>query len=467
MNARKPSRHRAIADDLRTGIGSGTYPTGSRLPSLRSLARIHGAGLNTVAAALRLLQTEGLVTALPRSGFRVIQAPRLPTADPDAPRDIADVVLRAWRNREVPGMVVLSNCILPPELSPVSCLQAQARTAMEKGIGLACAYVGMPGYPPLRQAIARHLRSLGAHVDADDILITNGAMEAVHLALRSTCRPGALVAIESPCYAAHLLTLDDLDLRPLPIVVHPDLGLDCEALAECVRNEQVAAVLCSPVHANPHGGCLSDASRRQLLDLCHRHRIPIIEDDANGELSHQHPRLPPLLADDRHGTVLHAGSLTKTLGAGLQLGFLVTGAHMASASRHKVACNLSAGALPQVLANELLSCPELPRLQARIGATLAERMRHCRDTVLAHFPAGSQVSQPSGGTALWIRMPPEVDGARLYADGIRSGVRANPGTLYGADHRHALRIATGHWSTGIERAIAQLGRLACHQLRSG
>ena len=463
----KRTKAQNIAEDLRHSICSGTYGSkGSRLPSVRSLAKTYGAGVNSVVAALKLLQSDGLVMALPRSGYRIIYQPQRIEKDPQAPADIADVIMRAWRNRGVPGMVLLSNCIFPPELSPLARLQQTAMHAVEHNFSAACKYDGLPGRAELRQAIARRLRALGAQVDADEILITNGALEAIRLALQSSCRRGAAVAVESPGYSAWWHTLSDLGLRPVAINISAAGGIDVEAVEKSIHTENICAVLCSPVFANPHGGCLANTKRQQLLKLCHQHNIAIIEDDANGEMSHAAQRPPPLLAEDEHGLVLHAGSLTKSLGAGLQLGFLIARNLMPQACRHKVACNLTTSVIPQLMAAAILSHSKIEATLSDAGAELGRRMARCRQAIVDHFPRSCTVSKPQGGAALWIQMPRKINGERLYSDGVRCGLRANPGTLYGPGHEHALRIAGSVWNDDIQTAIEHLGRLASHQLRS-
>lgn len=460
---------------LRAAIAAGTYPPGARLPSVRALARTWGVAVNTAIAAYRALEGEGLVAALPRSGF-LVQGARGAPADPprtpgrlDAPVpvDIGDLLVRTMRQADQPGLLPLGIALPHPQLLPLAPL-ARRLAQVQRAEAAACfSYDAVPGRPELRRAIARRLLAAGAPVDPARILVTNGAQEALRIALAAVCPPGSCVAVESPAYPGLTHAIGSLGLSALEIPGSSVDGISLDALRLALDGQRVAAVLCTTTFSNPGGGCLPPAARGELVELCRRHAVPLIDDDTYGDLAHDGVRPPACLGHDRDGLVLHVGSFSKSVAPGLRLGFLVAGRWAQQAEALKVSASIATAVAPQLAVAGLLDSGELdrhlrrtrPRLQAQVGAMAA--------AVRAGFPAGTRVSQPGGGFVLWIELPRACDGTRLYADAERAGIGIAPGILFSPRprFRHHLRLSAAWWDGAIAAAVARLGALARHQLR--
>ena len=459
---------------LRTAIAGGTFAPGTRLPSVRELARQWSISINTVIAAYRQLEQAGLAQAEPRAGFRVlppVQAqalPRTPAAsDTPVPIDLGDLMTRALRNRDVAGMVSLGLAIPRPALLPLAPLRRHLQRIVRETPELCATYDGPLGNATLRRAIARRLALAGAVVDPERILITNGAQEGLLVALRATCPPGSCVALESPAYHGLIQAIGALGLSCLEIPSSTVSGLSLEALRLALDDHPVAAVLCTATFSNPAGGSIPLTGQCELVALCAQRGIPLIDDDTYGDLAHDGHRPALCLAQDRDGTVVHVGSYAKSIAPGLRIGFVVAGRWLQEAVTQKVVLNITTGTLPQLAVAAMLDSGDFDRHWQRTAPRLRDHVQRCAAQVRRVFPAGTRVSAPAGGLVLWVEMPVEVDADRLYADGIRAKVCVAPGTLFSARkrYRHHLRLTAAWWDEAVEQAITRLGALAQHQVR--
>ena len=468
------TRYQEIAQRLRTAIAAGTYPIGGKLPSVRVLSGQWGIAINTAVSAYRLLEREGVIAAYPRSGFCVLptrqsEAPRTPARiEVPAPVDLGDVILRSWRNRDQPGMVSMGMAIPRPELLPIRALRRHL-AVVEREETLACmGYDTVPGRPELRLAIARRLALAGATVDPDGILITNGAQEALHLALRAICPPGSCVAVESPAYHGLIQAIGAMGLTCLEIPSSSTTGMSLEALRVALDEHAVAAVMCMATFSNPSGGSIPAESQRELVELCSARGIPLIDDDTYGELAHDGTRPSVCLAHDRRGTVVHIGSFSKVVAPGLRVGFLVPGRWLKAVQVLKITMNIASAVQPQLAIARLLDTGDFDRHRQRVVPLLGQAVQRCATAVRAQFPAGTRVSNPAGGLVLWVELPTAVEVNALYEDAIRAKICFSPGTLFSARRRyqHHLRLNAGWFDPLIADAISRLGRLAKHHARN-
>src|SRR5262245_23797700 len=197
-------------------IEGGTFRPGARLPSVRSLARNERVSISTVLEAYRLLEDGGKIASRPRSGYYVRTALAAPALEPRPSRpaarptrvSIAELVMMLIRDTRNPALLPLGAAIPDPALLPTARLHAIAAAIARHHPARAAAYEVPPGSTALRTQIARRALAAGCALAPEDIVITSGGQEAMHIALRAVCRPGDTVAIESPTYFGILQALE-------------------------------------------------------------------------------------------------------------------------------------------------------------------------------------------------------------------------------------------------------------------
>ncbi len=205
-----------------------------------------------------------------------------------------------------------------------------------------------PGNEVLRQAIARRYMSAGMSVSAEEIIITNGALEGLTLALQTLTSPGDTVAIESPGFYAALQLIQLLNFRAIEIPMHPQDGLDLEVLEEALENNDIHACWCMTSFQNPLGSTMPESRKKALVALLGAHNVPLIEDDVYGELYFGTTFPQPAKAFDEHGLVVHCGSFSKSLAPGYRIGWALPGRYFESMRRAKLTTSLSASVPAQL-----------------------------------------------------------------------------------------------------------------------
>jgi DNA-binding transcriptional MocR family regulator len=307
----------------------------------------------------------------------------------------------------------------------------------------------------------------GCSLSEDDLVVTSGACEAVHLCLMAVTRPGDVVAVESPAYYGVLQTLEAMGLRVLEVPCHPDTGMDLDALAERLGSPRVAAVLAVPSFSNPLGSCMPDAAKERLVRLLSSRGIPLVEDDVFGELAFGPARPKPAKAFDTDGTVMLCSSFSKTVAPGYRVGFAAPGRFRERVEVLKFATSVATSALPQRAIARFLAGGGYERHLRTLRDRLAQIEARTASVVAESFPEGTRVSSPKGGCFLWVELPGSVDAMALYARALDAGVNISPGPIFSASggHRSCIRLScSAPWTPAIDGAIRLVGRLASRMM---
>jgi len=333
-------------------------------------------------------------------------------------------------------------------------LRASAQRAFERDPAGAFSYGTSAGYGPLVDWIAaRH----GA--EADQVIATNGSMQADAFLFGLLVRPGDVVVIEAPTYDRTLLALRDLGAELLAIPLESD-GLDVDALEEALEagaRPRLAHVI--PNFHNPAGATLSLAKREHLVALAQRYEFTLFEDDPYVELRFEGEAQPTMLSMDRAGKVVYASSFSKTVCPGIRVGYLVGPAETIAATRRlATGTYISPSMVSQAIVAEFCASGAIGRSIETVKAALRQR----RDVLCAALERelpGARFVVPEGGYFLWVELPehgPEVDRVEELARerGV-AFVKGSDFLIEGGEH--ALRIAySGVPADHIEEAVTRL-----------
>lgn len=468
------SLYQDLADETAQLILAGTLRPGERLPSIRESCRVRGVSPITVSQAYALLESRGLVEARPKSGHFVRARLGQPLPEPESTRpaagstdlQVSDFIFQILDSVRDPAVVPLGSSFPDPQLFPLDRLGRCLAQAARRLTPQATLHDLSPGNEALRRQIALRYLAHGASVPPQEIVVTAGAMEGLNLCLQAVTRPGDLIAVEAPTFYAGLQASERLGLKVVEIPSHPRDGVHVEALAEVLAQQPVKACLFMLNFANPTGSRVSDARKRELLELLRRHQVPLIEDDVYQEL---HFGAPPLCskAIDSDGLVLHVSSFAKCLAPGYRIGWVAAGRYHEAVRRLKLSTSLSTSAPVQIALADYLQQGGLDRHLRQLRQRLAERQAALLAAVAAHFPAGTRLARPDGGYFLWLELPDGVDTLRLHRDALAAGISVAPGPIFSAKREFArfLRLNAAYpVSPRQEEAVATLGRLIAAQL---
>jgi len=326
------TRYQHLANLLAQRIEQGLYRSGERLPSVRALSQEHGVSISTIQQAYQILENLQLITPQPRSGYFVSQKKALPpvpamTRPVQRPVDVTQwdevmMLLDARGDREMVSFGGGSPDLTQPSLKPL--WREMSRIAQHNPAEM-LSYDVLEGRKELREQIARLMLDGGSTVAADEIVITNGCHGALSLALLSVCKPGDIVAVESPSFHGTMQMLRGFDIKAIEIPTDPETGISIEALELALEQWPIKAVILVPNCNNPLGFIMPESRKRQVLALAQRHDIVIVEDDIYGELAAEYPRPRTIHSFDIDGRVLLCSSFTKTVAPGLRVGWIVPG----------------------------------------------------------------------------------------------------------------------------------------------
>ncbi len=476
MKTKTDPLYREVADQVAGLISQGTFRAGDKVPSIRQMSRQMKVSINTIKVAYSLLEDACIIEAKPQSGYYVRPQlpaiPEEPTFYPPRPVSLrltsTELVIRLMQDILDPQKVQFGAAIPSPDLIPEHKLSRILTTVNRRHSRESAAYAIPPGNKKLRVQIARRMLRAGCSINPAEIIITNGAAEAVFLALRTICRPGDTVAVGSPIYFNFIQMLKELGLNIVEIASSPTTGLHLESLEIALQQTDVQACLVISNFNNPFGICLSDEKKEQLVQLLARYQVPLIEDDINGDLSFNDHRPPVARSWDRDGSVLLCSSFSKTIAPGYRVGWIAPGKYFEGILHQKLITNLASASPTQLAIAEFLESGGYDHHLRTIRREYAAKVARMAEAVGQLFPKGTRVTRPEGGFSLWVEMPDGIEGLELYKAAWENGITIAPGTVFSTsgNFSNCLRLNGAFWCEENSWAIETLG-LKAKELASG
>lgn len=473
------TRYAMLARELEQQITSDLLRPGDRLPSVRQTCAMRGLSPSTVFQAYYLLESRGLIHAVPRSGYFVAARPSgAPLAEPptSSPRsgssvvevnDLVYTILGATRMRDV---VPFGSAFPSPALFPLDRLRRALVSSTRRLEPWDMVDDLPPGNLQLQREIAKRYVRLGMSIAADEIVLTHGAMEALNLCLNAVARPGDAVVVESPTFYVALQALQRLGLRAIEVPTHAREGIDLGRLSQVIELYRPKACWLMTNFQNPLGSLMPDAKKRDLVDLLARHDLPLIEDDVYAELFEGQVAPLPAKAYDRRGLVMHCSSFSKCLAPGYRVGWAVPGRLVREVERLKLMTSLSGSIPVQAALAEYLQEGGYDHHLRSLRQALQKQRESLFDAVTRTFPDGTRVARPAGGYFVWVALPGAVDAMALHRAALAQRISLAPGPMFSAraEFQHHVRLTCGQpWDASLERAMRTLSRLVGDAAHAG
>jgi len=316
-----------LYQQLRAGIDSGHLAAGSQLPPTRLLAEQLGVSRKTVAEAYSRLTYDNLLSGVVGRGTFITPRHPLRSSEATAVPLAAAASLERWQQRatvlgrpqlQAPSRYDFVGGASSKTQFPFDQWRSCLNYALRRSQRHPERQFSAQGLPELREAIAHHIAyARGVHCNAADVLVCNGAQQALDLIARVLIEPGCPVAMEDPGYppARQLFLALRARLQSVPV---DDEGMCVEQIADGTR-----LIYVTPSHQFPLGMPMSEPRRRALLARAAELGALIIEDDYDCEFRYLGPPADALQRLDRHGLVAYVGTFSKTLLQELRLGYAV------------------------------------------------------------------------------------------------------------------------------------------------
>lgn len=477
-----------LREALVSAILDGLIPIDCSLPSTRELSRQLGIARNTVVLAYQHLLDENYLIARERQGHFVnpeILQGRV-SIPPDSGNDTAkaddstgaDQAESVWRQRVVVDLTDLPDLGRPvnwedydypfiygqvdPSLFPVNDWRECCRLSLQVAqiSDWSADRVDHDNALLVEQILTRILPRRGVWAGPENLLITNGAQNALYLLAQLLLDKTRVVGLEDPCYIDGRLIFSQFarDKMLFPV------GVDGVQLDE--RAADCDLIYVTPSHQCPTTTTLPLAKRRELLEMSERHDFLVIEDDYESELNFTREPRPALKSLDENDRVIYVGSLSKTLAPGLRIGYMVGSKSLIRQARalrrlmyrHPATNN-------QLVVGHFLSLGHHDAVMLRISKTLKARWLAMHEALSAH--SALQTRAPVfGGSSFWVALPASVSASRLEKLAAAEGIIVNSGDHYFSNPVNAgsyLRlgfssIEESRIRPGIDRLAALLPR---------
>jgi DNA-binding transcriptional MocR family regulator len=286
------------------------------------------------------------------------------------------------------------------------------------------------GFAPLRARIAEQMDRRGLPVDVPNVLLTQGATQALDLIVRTLLRAGDAVIVEDPgyCNLLQILKLAGLQVHGVP---RTPAGIDTDTLETLAAAHRPKAIFINTTLQNPTGATYGMAAAFRLLQIAERHRMWVVEDDVSRELAP--PGAPLVAAMEGLHRVLYVGGFSKTVTPSLRCGYVIAERDvLRELARTKMAVGLTSSEAIERIVDKVVH----EGRYARHVDVVSERLRAAHATVEDRLDAcGLEVfHRPRAGLFLWVRLPiaPEEAGAVATA-ALSDGIWLAPGSYFRPD----------------------------------
>jgi DNA-binding transcriptional MocR family regulator len=362
-----------------------------------------------------------------------------------------------------PGTINLSPLNLDPRVYPVNDFRRCLNQVLVNEGEQLLSYGDITGYLPLREYIAGRMKIHGISIYPDEILITNGAQQAIDLVLNFLSRPGALVAIETPTYGNVIPAIRGRQLQILEIPMNAD-GMNLDCLQQKLKTSPPDFVYTIPNFHNPTGITTTQKHRETLIYLCEDYRIPVVEDGFEEELKYFGKVVLPIKSMDKNQIVIYLGSFSKVLFPGIRIGWIAADKECI---RRLIAIkrfiDLSGSMFIQAALNVFCRQGYYDLHIKRIFRIFRKRMKTALNAMEKYFPEGVIWTRPEGGYTIWVKLQKAFKTEAEFHDLlIKHRVLVSPGKHYFCSKNPSkyFRISiSGLTDDEIEEGIARLGRV--------
>ncbi|MGW4958186.1 aminotransferase-like domain-containing protein [Nonomuraea sp. NPDC004186] len=329
---------------------------------------------------------------------------------------------------------------------------------------VALQYGSGQGDPHLREQICEVMRLEGINAGADDVVVTVGSQQALDLITRIFIDPGDVVLAEGPSYVGALGTFAAYQAKVVHIAMD-DQGIVPESLAQTIYALETAGapikfLYTIPTFHNPGGVTLNIARRQQVLDICQRAGVLIIEDNPYGLLGFDGEPMRALRADNPDG-VVYLGSFSKTLAPGFRVGWALA----PHAIRDKLVLAMESAVLSHSSFTQLAVGQYLATQPWREQIkTFKELYRERRDALLdaleSLMPPEVTWTRPAGGFFVWATLPEGLDSKAILPRAVAERVAFVPGTGFFSDGSGARHMRLSYCFPEPDRIREGVRRLA-------
>lgn len=447
--------HQQIYEYMKKNITNGEWVVGTKIPPQRELAKAYNVNRSTIVYALDELTADGLIQSQVGKGTFVVNntwnvLASVPSPDwnsyvnAGAHQPNLHTIQEINRLEFEPNFIRLGTGELAPDLLPTNQMKRifQGVTAAHLSLG----YPESKGSLFLRECISEYLQTKGIKASPASIMIVSGGLQALQLISLGLLHRGSIVLHETPSYLNSINVFQSAGIQLTGIPMDEN-GIQIHNIGKVKRKHNASLLYSIPSFHNPTGVVMSKERRTALLDACANERLPIIEDDAYGDLWLEEIPPKPLKAYDQQGLVMYMGSMSKTLGPGLRIGWIVAPqAVVERLADIKMQTDYGSSTLSQFVVAEWLASGQYEEHLKTIRIELKQRRDYMLQLLQRYFSGIARWNIPTGGFYIWLSIQKKMSINRLFSKAIKEGILLNPGYLYDRNNQFHLRLSYSYAS---------------------
>ena len=439
--------YRQIVKYISDKIAAGDWVIGSRLPSQRAMALAFDVNRSTIVTAMEELLSYDILESDFGGGPRVKSNSwsLLMSQPPDWNKYISSgpfhanlPTIQTINKLEFePGYIRIGTGELAPELYPNKLVTKIFRRMPEVVPHLG--YLGPLGLPELGRALSERLQlEQGIEADPANIMVASGSLQGLQLISVCMLKRGSRVYTEAPTYLKSLQIFQSAGMNLCGI------PMDEEGIKYWnIKGASIDSLLYTiPTHHNPTGLVMSEERRKALLSFCQKNCLPVLEDDAYGQLWFEEKPPKAIKASDKTGSVIYLGTVSKTMAPGLRIGWVVgPEAVVQRLGDVKMQTDYGASSVSQWMMTELLTSGDYDIYLDDLRRELKGRRDNALAALRRNFNDMATWNRPSGGFYIWLRLNKEVPIDKVFHEALQHGLLLNPGNIYDYIENHAIRIS--------------------------
>ncbi len=464
--------YKQVIEQIKHLIDSELLKPGDKLPSTRVLAKQHNLNRNTICKAYEELWALGYIESSSGSYSKVRKRIIKVITEPDKKNQTYN-----WENiiskssnllrKSTQKKIVEINSKTKIDFRPLSpdpkilpniefrkCLNDVLKSDRSEIL----LYGEPEGFYPLRAFLARHMQLHTINVNINDIIITNGAQNALDMIVKLLIDQGDTILIEKPTYSEAIPIFKYYNANIIELTVYED-GLNLKELEQVLQKHHPKFLYTMPNFQNPTGTTTSQAHREKLLSICEKYNLPIIEDGFVEEMKYFGKNILPIKSMDKKGFVFYIGTFSKVLFPGIRIGWIASNEYCTKRfSEIRKVTEISMNTINQAALELFCKNGFYEKQLKKIHTVYKKRMGVALKTLRENLHSNDfKYTKPIGGYTIWF----ESKGSKITESQLtkliqQDGVLVTPGSqsYYSNTNSTCFRISIAHRNEGeIERGI--------------
>jgi len=419
-----------VYDDVLHRIERKEWKEHEKLPSVRQLASEMNVHRLTVLKAYQLLKQHDKVYVKDKAGYFVQSnvTKNLEYLDQDNPIVSAYVKKNHLSEIHQPAASYhFSQALIDPNLLPNHYFSDYVKEVFDLYPKVLATYSTVQGDLKLRETLTQYfINQYKTHLSADDLLITSGSQQAIHLIAQAFIKPRDVVLFERPSYSAAIDIFRAQGAQIVTIDIHPE-GYDLEQVEYYIKQYKPRLFYLNPTFHNPTGYTVPVEQRKRLVELAEHYRFLLIEDDAYHDIYFDEAPPPPIYTYDSAGTVIYIRSFCKYISPGLRIATVICPSSlMNSLLTEKSLADNGSPLLNQKIFLHYFSSLRLQQHLEKIRIALQIRKEIMEEELAV---TGWRWISPKGGLNLWVQLPDKLPTELLLSKSIEQSISFVPGQI--------------------------------------